>query len=204
MKKKVLTVIIAILIAIVLLFLGNLLRNYIILKGICDSNNEFKNSRQGYHFVSSNYNSIVGTIREDVYFYDGEYFDITYLNNELYSMCWYDSNTKEGISTDKYLEETDEVPKSDTSFLENYADNFLITSGESNNIAISQLLKNNLFRFINSKDGNYIINYNGTTSYVNKNTKFITKYVSDDIVFEYNIDLNNVSENNVSKNNLYK
>ena len=34
MKKKVLTVIIAILIAIILLFLGNLLRNYIILKGI--------------------------------------------------------------------------------------------------------------------------------------------------------------------------
>ena len=204
MKKKILTVIIAILIAIILLFLGNLLRNYIILKGICNSTNEFKNSRQGYHFVSSNYNSIVGTIREDVYFYDGEYFDITYLNNELYSMCWYDSNTKEGISTDKYLEETDEVPKSDTSFLENYADNFLITSGESNNIAISQLLKNNLFRFINSKDGNYIINYNGTTSYVNKKTKFITKYISDDIVFEYNIDLNNISENNVSKNNLYK
>lgn len=72
------------------------------------------------------------------------------------------------------------------------------------NEAISQLLKNNLFRFINSKDGNYIINYNGTTSYVNKKTKFITKYVSDDIVFEYNIDLNNISENNVSKNNLYK
>ena len=119
-------------------------------------------------------------------------------------MCWYDSNTKEGISTDKYLEETDEVTKSDTSFLENYANNFLIASGESNNEVISQLLKNNLFRFINSKDDNYIINYNGTTSYVNKKTKFITKYVSDDIVFEYNIDLNNISENNVSKNNLYK
>lgn len=204
MKKNLLTILLTILIIVLLLFLGNLLRNFLILKGICNSNEEFKNSKQGYHFVSSNYDSIVGSIKEDVYFYNDEYLDITYLNNELYSMCWYNSKTKEGISTDKYLEKTDEIQNSDTSFLENYADNFLITSGESDNVAISMLLKNNLFKFITSKDGNYIINYNGTTSYVNKNTKFITKYVSGDTVFEYNIDLNNISENDVSKDNLYK
>lgn len=204
MKKNLLTILLTILIIVLLLFLGNLLRNFLILKGICNSNEEFKNSKQGYHFVSSNHNSIVGNIKEDVYFYDDEYLDITYLNNELYSMCWYNSKTKEGISTDKYLEKNDEIQNSDTNFLENYADNFLITSGESDNVAISMLLKNNMFKFITSKDGNYIINYNDTTSYVNKNTKFITKYVSGDTVFEYNIDLNNISENDVSKDNLYK
>ena len=55
MKKNLLTILLTILIIVLLLFLGNLFRNFLILKGICNSNEEFKNSKQGYHFTSTTY-----------------------------------------------------------------------------------------------------------------------------------------------------
>ena len=101
MKKNLLTILLTILIIVLLLFLGNLLRNFLILKGICNSNEEFKNSKQGYHFTSTTYPNLtfIKSTKSDMYFYNGVYFIKTYINNELvYSYETTNANST-GVST---------------------------------------------------------------------------------------------------------
>ena len=88
--------------------------------------------------------------------------------------------------------------------------NALLTNTMSSNNAIAEVLKLYLFKPITSEGENYIIEYNNSTVYINKETKFITKCItkgntSKDIsAYENTIDFNNISENDVSKDNLYK
>ena len=157
MKKNLLTILLTILIIVLLLFLGNLLRNFLILKGICNSNEEFKNSKQEYHFTSISQDLISENTKQDIYFYNGIYFSTLYVNGEYYSSRWYDSNTKKGISKSADLEE--EYNFDETSELSNYIENAsyndatLISNMPSNNV-IAELLKHYLFKPITSRDGN--------------------------------------------------
>lgn len=206
MKKNLLTILLTILIIVLLLFLGNLLRNFLILKGICNSNEEFKNSKQGYHFTSTSQDLISGNSKQDIYFYNGIYFSTLYVNGKYDNSRWYDSNTKKGISKSADLEK--EYNFDETSELSNYIENAsyndatLISNMPSNNV-IAELLKHYLFKPITTKDGNYIIKYGNSTWYINTKTKFITKYTPDkDTTFEYTIDFDNISESDVSKDNL--
>ena len=215
MKKNLLTILLTILIIVLLLFLGNLLRNFLILKGICNSNEEFKNSKQGYHFTSTTYPNLtfIKNTKSDMYFYNGVYFIKTYINNEFESSTWYDSNAKNGISKNTDLEgertfgEDNTIPDY---FKNTIYMNALLTNTMSSNNAIAEVLKLYLFKPITSEGENYIIEYNNSTVYINKETKFITKCItkgntSKDIsAYENTIDFNNISENDVSKDNLFK
>lgn len=199
MKKKIFLVILVIFIIIVVLFLINLGRNFVILKNIFNSNNEFKNN------LSDNYlfeeivefsNGSFSTLQNTLYVCNGTYLLKTYYNNTPYTVHWYDSNTNELVSFD----ENGSTNNSFVGFTQ-YINHMFLNKLNNEDITISTILCQNLFTPFTVENNCYIINVNNSTIYINKETCLIERILSGTTTLSFKLQENIVSDQNVTKPN---
>lgn len=203
MKKKILISIIIIVIAILILFGINYLRNYFILKDIYNKNAGYLDSLNNFY-----YKKIINSddIQEtEIYYKDGIYLDNSYKNNQKKSFIWKNINTDEFFGGE-YLEDGTFKEFSKEEFNEynpKYTDNYAkVLFDETENL--NNVIKANIFRFIPTDENCYIINTQGFQKKVDKETgtvKAISVISENETTMETSIilEINTVTEQDVIK-----
>lgn len=195
MGKNLIKIIITIIVIIIIYIIINVTRNYIILNEISDTT--IKEQPKNYYFeesiISSNKDAEI-TSKVEEYSFNGIYLAKTYINNDLNTTIWYDSNTDEGISIDNQTgTQNNEINKS---FIEDYKKPLLLDENNKKD-RIIQILTQTIFIPIISKDNNYIITNNDGTYYINKNTNLIEQIQSNDTTISYTLKTNIVKAEDV-------
>lgn len=196
MKKK---IFLAILIILIVVFLINLGRNFLILKKIFDSNDEFKNHLSDNYLFEETIefsNGSFSSLQNTLYFYNGTYLLRTYYDNIPYTVHWYNSSSNELVSFD----EDGSTDNDFTNFTEDINHIFL-NNLNNENITISTILCQNLFTPFSIENNYYIIKANNSTMYINKETCLIEKILSATTTLSFKIQENIVTNENVTKPN---
>lgn len=177
MKKNVFRIIIFIIIIFIILVAINVIRNYLILKSISDNSNNIESQLNNYYYEetlvgSSNNTSISSKVEE--YSYNGIYLVKSYVNNELNSTIWYDSNADKGFSIDNNNVQNTDINKV---FLDDYK-NLLLFNNNNLNSDISTILSQTIFMPILKENNRYVISAYDGKFYVNKDTSLIEEISS--------------------------
>lgn len=200
MKENLFKIIGIIALILIIPSLINLFINYSILNKICKSNEEFKRSINNYYYVHNQEYSqgVFENIKTEIYYHDGIYLSKTYTDDKFYVMSWFDSNTNETYGIDSTGNETSDVY---TGFTEDYK-NILLNGKEESNKVISAILWQNLFTNFGSNDEYYVIKYNDSSIYIDKETNLINKFISGDVTSTFDIKLDSVTSEDVKKENI--
>lgn len=195
MKKNLIKVVLVIVLILLLLFLINLFMNYSILNKICKSNEELNRTITNYYY-KHNTEYLKGNMKNlntETICYNGIYLSKTYIDDALYMVTWFDSNTNEIIRKDGAGNET---TVDNTDFVKQYEEMLL------NSKYIGNILGQNLFTRINNKDGYYEIKIDDFTVFVDVDTKLIKKYNAGDTISTFDIKTDTVSSSDVDKNKI--
>ncbi len=200
MKKKILIGIYIVLLILIILIAINLIRNYSILKGIQKANQDFVVNLNNYSFTTKTpfvNNTIVTT---QILAKDNIYLETIYFGDELDLMVWFDKNTGEtfSINDDGYVSTSDIY----TGFTSSYNEVLLDSYSEDN--YFSKLMLSHIITPILTEDNHYIINCNGLSVKINKDTKLIDEYIlGDGTVVQYNLEKNTVTDDMIEKPDVF-
>ncbi|MCI8310074.1 MAG: hypothetical protein HFJ45_07965 [Clostridia bacterium] len=189
--KKILRFIMTILILVFVIFIINLVKNYMIIKKIFEKNYEFETSLKSYTYEEISTDSSE-TLKKVVVFQDGFYMCKSYINNELKNIKWFDSNTDRIVEineNNEIIEELIRDSKIDTEFM-NFYKNVLITGicKETEKAeCINKILKENMFNKISEKDNSYVLKFNDMVIYIDKASNLICKCSFENVVITYDI-----------------
>lgn len=211
MKSKLKISIIIILIIICALILLNGFRNYFIIKGIMSTNLEFEqnfSSISNFHYTHNSNSTTESNYMKtsaEIFYKDGillEKTTITVDGKTTNQTGWYNFNTNEGIiSTDNGIYEEYNGSYTD---LDSICNTLLVyNENTSTNESLKNVLLNYLFRPILSENSCYIFNDNETKTYINKDSKLLTKIISEKNhtvtqTFEKNV----VTDSDIAKPNM--
>lgn len=190
--KKFLKFVLILSIILIITFLVNLIRNYLILKSIFSINNDSSN-----YYFEENSNIIANNItyKTCIYSKDDKYYIEVYENDKHIHNIWIDNINKEYILQDIEKNQTTREEYNDF-----YTNKYKFVYMNCHDLTISNLIiKKYLFTPIAEKDNEYVIKiYDDEKVFVDKESKFINKIVSKDS--EINYKFNNTSPINLNIN----
>lgn len=201
--KKIAQIISIILIIILILFIINFTRNYIIIKRINSTGNNFFNS-SNYHITSliTDYDteSNMHTVKNEIYHKDNFYRINTYNDDVLITIDWKNTSTNESISYySSNLNNKDLDIFETTSFNNDLIDSLISTA----KIYEKAIIKTALFSIISIKDSCYVIKEKYITNYFSKDNYLPHKKETNALDFKftqkYKFELNTVTDEQVKK-----
>lgn len=193
MIKKILKIIIPIIILLLAIFSINFIRNYYILNQIAKQNETIENSIKNYYFEQITKGERY-SYKEKIYVYEGTYNIKDYIDEKLYKVIWFDTNSGKSVSIDDNNNLNQNINYS--RFQREYK-KILLIKQDSKKETLHKLIISNLFRPIEEKEEYYIIKKDINTIYINKETGLIEKEESEKSTQTYTLEQNTTSENDV-------
>ena len=193
MIKKILKIIIPIIILLLAIFSINFIRNYYILNQIAKQNETIENSINNYYFEQITKGERY-SYKEKIYVYEGTYNIKDYIDEKLYKVIWFDTNSGKSVSIDDNNNLNQNINYS--RFQREYK-KILLIKQDSKKETLHKLIISNLFRPIEEKEEYYIIKKDINTIYINKETGLIEKEESEKSTQTYTLEQNTTSENDV-------
>ena len=166
--KNILKFILIILLIALILFIINFTRNYLIINNLFSAENKLGNITDYYYKNEDNYNKQT----QEVYSNKNFFFETTTFENKTFKLL-FDKNN----NTLTTLSENNDInTETNTSYIVTtpYKNVFFIGDTDKN-----KLIKEYLFKPIQTEDNFYILKYNDSEAiwYINKNTYQIEKYI---------------------------
>lgn len=193
MIKKILKIIIPIIILLLAIFSINFIRNYYILNQIAKQNETIENSIKNYYFEQITKGERY-SYKEKIYVYEGTYNIKDYIDEKLYKVIWFDTNSGKSLSIDDNNNLNQNINYS--RFQREYK-KILLIKQDSKKETLHKLIISNLFRPIEEKEEYYIIKKDINTIYINKEKGLIEKEESEKSTQTYTLEQNTTSENDV-------
>ena len=197
MKKKILKGILVFLIVLVVLLIINLVRNYMIIAKICESEESMKQSLNNYYYEqTTEYN--MGNIKEsksEIYALNGIYLNKNYTDGAPYTTNYVDKNTDEHLTVEDgaIIDENTQIA------IEEEYKNMLLTANNTKDEVIKNVILKNIFKPITKKDNQYIVKIDEFTVYINNDTNLIDKWESGDVTVTFKFESNVVTNEDVQK-----
>ena len=199
-RMKILVTVIIVVIAIFILgIIVNVIRNNLIMKKLYETSSELKTSIKNYYYEKNSELSEgeTRTTTYKIYNYNDKYLIKEYYNDEgNVTTEWIDKSIPEYVSiNEKTGEKTQEIKMKE--FDEEYEEALFATTIDT--VGYGKILTANIFTPIKIEDDCYVINYDDTTFYINKNTGTISKAFYGNVSCTYKLKNNAVIENEVIK-----
>lgn len=199
-RMKILVTFIIVVIAIFILgIIVNVIRNNLIMKKLYENSSELKTSIKNYYYEKNSELSEgeTRTTTYKIYNYNDKYLIKEYYNDEgNITTEWIDKSIPEYVSiNEKTGEKTQEIKMKE--FDEEYEEALFATTIDT--VGYGKILTANIFTPIKIEDNCYVINYDDTTFYINKNTGIISKAFYRNVSCTYKLKNNAVIENEVIK-----
>lgn len=199
--KIIVTIIIAIIVILVLGIIANVIRNNIIMKKLYENSSELKTSIKNYYYEKKSELSEgeTRTTTYKIYNYNDKYLIKEYYNDEgNITTEWIDKSIPEYISMNEETGEKNQEIKM-KEFDKEYEE--VLFSTTIDKVGYGKILTANILTPIRTEDNCYVINYDDTTFYINKNTGTISRafYGNGNVSCTYKLKNNSVIENEVIK-----
>lgn len=192
--RKIFKYIIILFLLVVLIFIVNIFRNYIILKNIYELGNNIEIG-ENYRIKMQSITSI-GTSVMNYYYMDNKYLYIEELNNNYNSFIFHNLDTDE-YSEFSANENGELIPVDNPN--ENDKSNIIDGMIYCKSYDFFDLFKKNFFKIIKEDNENYILNVFNQDEYVNKSNGLLTKIKSEknNIDMEITFEENTVNEKTI-------
>lgn len=199
--KMLLTGIIVVIAILILGIIANVIRNNFIMKRLYESSNELKSSIKNYYYEKKSELSEgqTRTTAYKIYNYGDKYLIKEYYNDEgIITTEWIDKSIPEYISMNEETKEKNQEIKM-KEFDKEYEEALFSTTIDK--VGYGKILTANILTPIRTEDNCYVINYDDTTFYINKNTGTISRvfYGNGNVSCTYKLKNNSVIENEVKK-----